>query len=86
MHIINIKVHDYTCHPAMPEMVRGMVELNSGTQGVHLVCCAKRPATAAGGSLHDRLVRDAVRQLRRMPEFRAGADRFTFAAGLLAAS
>ncbi|MCB1334191.1 MAG: hypothetical protein KDK26_11175 [Roseivivax sp.] len=68
------------------DMVQGVVELLSDHGGIYLTCRARAPETPAGGSVQDRLIRDAVRQLRRMPEFRAGHGRFAFAPGLLNAS
>ena len=66
--------------PAQPgQPWRGLVALFSGGDCVRLHCSAR---TADRAARRARFVEDALRQLRRMPEFRRGARHIALAPGL----
>ena len=50
---------------------------------VSLLCQLDMPAEESASNRARAFVQDAIRQLRRMPEFRTGADRLQFADHLM---
>jgi hypothetical protein len=50
---------------------------------IHFTCHSSATQARRSGNLRRHLISDGVRQLRRMPEFRAGNRDFHFAPGLV---
>lgn len=63
-------------------MVRGLVAFMTDTATIQVTCQAPALAYRTAWALRRRLVKDALRQLRRMPEFRSGLAEIRFSPSL----
>ncbi len=66
------------------EMASGMVALTSDDTCLTVLCTVPRLLGRSATNIRDRLVDEALRQVRRMPEFRRTPSKVTLAPGALA--
>lgn len=82
MLIKSIEVRGFARKDPETGEAEGIVAFMTEDATIHLTCrSAFLPRSAE--TLRRRLINDAVRQLQRMPEFRAGHKQFSFAPGLV---
>ena len=82
MYIKAIEVTDVQPVGTAGGFTRAVVAFHGDDSAIHLSC--RTAANDQSEPLKRRtLIFDAVRQLRRMPEYRTGSKRFSFAPGLI---
>lgn len=83
MHVLDIVVTSLQFSPdnkrVMGKVVFTVTDEVEGSKTMDMVCDTESSSRIRPDAL---LVGDAIRQLRRMPEFRSGSARLTFAKGL----
>ncbi|MBE1285334.1 MAG: hypothetical protein GJ676_18620 [Rhodobacteraceae bacterium] len=77
---IEISHYAYDSHRARHT---ASVEMKLKDRVVQLFCQLELPENASPSNRAAEFVRDAIRQLRRMPEYRSGAEELRFADHLL---
>lgn len=76
MYITQIEVSEYPSRHGELRR-RAHVRLQSDRKQVQMECAIREDEARAGSRLA--FIRDALRQVRRMPEFRRGTEEITFA-------
>lgn len=81
MHVTEIQISNPTYRQTLGEL-SAVVSLSDNTRDVRLHCAvpAQEGEKKTAGRLA--LIREALRQLRRMPEIRAGQEELSFAPGV----
>ncbi|WP_435140020.1 hypothetical protein [Pseudopelagicola sp. nBUS_19] len=82
MHIKEIQISNPTYHHSLGEL-SALVSMSSEARDIQLFCNV--PLSPEKQKSHSRfvLIREALRQIRRMPEVRTGRERVSFAPRLL---
>ncbi|SPF79675.1 hypothetical protein [Pseudoprimorskyibacter insulae] len=83
MLIKEIEVSDLSHNDAEIGVSHAIVAFLTEDSTIHIACKAANLFARSTEVMRSSLIRDAVRQLRRMPEFRAGHRDFRFAPGLV---
>lgn len=81
MHITKIEVSEVK--PIERDRREGYVLFSALGRKVQVFCEVRDTEARAPGDTKGSLVREAIRQIRRMPEYRAGKSRLTFEPGLI---
>jgi len=81
MHITQIDIQHLEFEAAQ-NVVRGCVALVSKASRIHVDCIIPGTDAAAPAQQKSALINEAIRQLRRMPEFRRNESAVTFANNL----
>ncbi|MCH2094977.1 MAG: hypothetical protein MK160_07650 [Rhodobacteraceae bacterium] len=71
------------CGEEQADMASGMVALTSEGTCLTVLCRVPRLLGRSAANIHARLVDEALRQVRRMPEFRHSPSRVELAPGAL---
>ena len=85
MHILNVKIENQSRN-AKTGLCSATLVLTTRDGCVSLRARTNCPDMAGAERLRSRLVADALRQLRRMPEYRSGARQVTLAGDICAAA
>lgn len=83
MQINRIEIEHINQDP-LSDMAAGMVALETQAGCVTVLCRVPKRLCITAGALHRRLATEALRQARRMPEYRSGQDQLTVAPGAFA--
>lgn len=84
MHVTDIQISNPTYRQAVGEL-SAVVSLSSDSRDVQLICAVPAELEHRKSDGRIALIREALRQLRRMPEMRTGREVLSFAPGLYAA-
>jgi hypothetical protein len=83
MLIKNIEVQDVAQLDPTNGDAQGIVAFFTEDSIIHIACRSPNLISRSADALRRHLINDGVRQLARMPEFRAGRTQFSFAPGLV---
>ncbi|CUH52659.1 hypothetical protein SAMN04488037_11510 [Shimia marina] len=82
MHVTDIQISNPTYRQTLGEF-SAMVSLSCDARDVRLLCNVPAEEEQSKGARRLAFIRDALRQLRRMPEIRTGREEVSFAPGIL---
>ena len=83
MHITKIEVNEVD--PIDRDRREGYVSFSALGRKVQVFCEIRSEARQEKGDAKGSLIQEALRQIRRMPEYRSGKSKITFEPGLLTA-
>ena len=81
MHVVDIQISNPTYRQSLGEL-SAMVSLHGDARDIRLLCQVPAAPEKQEGEGRTALIREALRQLRRMPELRAGRETLSFAPGV----
>ncbi len=81
MHVTEIQISNPTYRQTLGEL-SAVVSLSSASRAVQVHCAVQSDADKPQKEGRVALVREALRQLRRMPEMRTGRENLSFAPGI----
>lgn len=81
MHVTDIQITTPTYRQTLGEL-SAVVSLSSEMRDVRLLCNVPAAVERRAGEGRMALIREALRQISRMPEIRAGREKLSFAPGL----
>lgn len=82
MHVTDIQITNPTYRQTLGEL-SAVVSLSSDARDVRLLCNVPANAERREGEGRLALIREALRQISRMPEIRTGHEKLSFAEGLV---
>lgn len=82
MHVTDIQISNPTYRQTLGDLT-AVVSFSGDARDVQMLCHAPAESDESQGGSRLALIRDAIRQLRRMPEIRTGREEVSFAPGLL---
>ncbi|TCL00020.1 hypothetical protein BXY66_3728 [Shimia isoporae] len=82
MHVTDIHISNPTYRQTLGEL-SAVVSLSSELRDVRLLCQVPAAAERREGEGRLALIREALRQISRMPEIRTGREELSFAPGLM---
>ncbi|MEP2531512.1 hypothetical protein [Shimia sp.] len=81
MHVTDIQISNPTYRQSLGEL-SAVVSLSADARDVRVLCNVESQPEEEPTKGRLALIRDALRQLRRMPELRAGREELSFAPGV----
>ncbi len=81
MHVTEIQITNPTYRQSLGQL-SAVVSLSAESRDVRLFCEVPAAAERREGEGRSALIREALRQIRRMPELRAGLEKLSFAPGI----
>lgn len=84
MHVTDIQISNPTYRQTLGEL-SAVVSLSSDARDVQLLCNVPAKQERKQGEGRMALIREALRQISRMPEIRTGRETLSFAPGLVPA-
>lgn len=84
MHVTDIQISNPTYRQTLGEL-SAVVSLSSDARDVQLLCNVPAEQERQQGEGRMALIREALRQISRMPEIRTGRETLSFAPGLVPA-
>ena len=81
MYVTDIQISNPTYRQSLGEL-SAIVSLHASEQDVNLLCAVPSQPEKKTGESRIALIREALRQLSRMPEMRTGREKLSFAPGV----